>query len=322
MGQQETMKIVMIIGGTGTMGQRVLAKLLLDESIDQIRILSRGEHKQVECEKKFNDARISWLLGDIADRERVEIACRGVTELYHLAAIKHVHKAQYDPGQTVRTNVIGTMNVINACIRNKVLRAIFTSTDKAVDPINTYGASKLLAEQLWIAGNIGHHDTSFAAVRYGNVWGSQGSVIEQWAKDQTDICEVTDPDMTRFFIHPGDAASFIIKTMNHCGPGEVHIPKMKSLRIGELPDLFNKKSTIIGRRPGEKLHETLISSNEVHLTYVKDGNFIRYPEYKLFPIRIDDLAMPFTSITKTTSFNSFSADHFTPEEIIGLCNRP
>lgn len=303
--------IVMLFGGTGTLGANILPNLLANPSITRIRVMSRGEHKQVEMEAKYKGQRVDFFLGDIADPCRVETALRGVNQVYHFAAIKHVHKAQYDPEQAVRTNILGTMNIIRSCINQGVSRAMFTSTDKACDPINSYGATKLLAEHLWVAGNRGKHGCKFAAVRYGNVWSSQGSVIEKWKTSAAP--EVTDPDMTRFFISPKKAAAMVYDCMQHLNGGEVFIPKMKSIEIGKLAEMFGPYK-VIGRRPGEKMHESLVSPNEHHLVNEWNGYYVKYPEYNLFPVT--KMGDPM----KGEAFTSQTAERLTPEDLKELLN--
>lgn len=273
-------KTILIAGGSGTLANAILPLILTNESVRQIRILSRGEHHQASMQQRFNDPRISWLLGDVSDYNRVEIACRGVDEVYNFAAMKRVEAAQYNPSQAVKTNVIGSMSIVNACIKNNVPKAIYVSTDKAVSPHTIYGASKYLGEQLHLSGNIGRHNSKFSSVLYGNVWCSQGSVIEKWIKQKKagERLTVTNSSMTRFFITQRDAALFVYKAMQCMDQGECFIPRMKSAVLLDIVDTLGCEFDVIGNRSNEKMDEILFSKDESHLIRTLDDCFIRYPE--------------------------------------------
>ncbi len=275
------MSIVLIVGGTGTLGKNCIPILLQNPQIERIRILSRGEHTQMEMHEALSEEarkRIDFFIGDCRDRERMLHASQGAHLVFHFAAMKSVDKAEYDPWEAVQTNIIGTKNVIEACLQNQVEKAIFTSTDKAVAPLNIYGASKLVAEKLFIQGNIGKSRTRFSVMRYGNVIGSNGSVLTKWKTkiEAGKKIEITDAEMTRFFISPKNAAKFVVDSSERATGGEVFIPKMKSCTMINLARaLFtylgvNKspldEADFVGIRPGEKMHEVLISSDEVELS--------------------------------------------------------
>lgn len=304
-------KVVLIVGGTGTLGQMILPKLI--DTSTNVRVLSRGEHKQVELAHKHKD--VEFMLGDVADRERVEIACRGCDEVYHFAAIKHVHKAERDVHQAIKTNVLGTLNVINGCIRNNVSKCIFTSTDKAVEPLNVYGASKLLAERAWIAGNQGAHNSRFSAVRYGNVLASSGSVLELWLKqrDKQEALTITDPEMTRFFLTVEEAATFVFQCMQEMEGGEVFIPKVKATSMKMMANMLSDRIKKTGVRPGEKMHEVLISKNEMMQARDAGHCFIRYPDTDWFTFETKGQWLP-----KDFEYTSLTAQQYTDNELRDL----
>lgn len=306
----------MLIGGSGTLGNAILPFVLADPEVRRVRIFSRSEHPQIEMEKRFHGERVDYLLGDVADRERIRIACKGVHEVYHFAALKSVEKAEYDPSQAVRTNVLGTMNVINACIENGVKKAIFTSTDKAVEPLNIYGATKLCAELLFIEGNIGAHQTRFSAVRYANVWGSNSSVIPKWFQQKKDgrMLLITNPTMTRLWITLKDAAQFVYSSMQMMTGAETFIPKMKACTMFDIAKLISPDFDVIGIRPGEKLDETLISENEAHLVHDLGDRYCRYPFVELFPIVKKGTKYTFGAYT------SANAERFTTDELKAMLN--
>ena len=266
-------KEILITGGTGSLGH-ALTKKLLELGAKKIRIFSRNELKQIEMESEFNDKRLRFLLGDVRDYNRLMRAMEDVDIVYHAAALKHVPKIEYNSFEAIKTNVYGTQNVIDACRHNKVERAICVGTDKAVSPLNTYGATKLLMEKLFINAvqysNPKKHLTKFFAVRYGNVFGSSGSVIpkfiEQIKADKK--LTITDPKMTRFSISMNDALKLILNATESGKNSEVFIPKLKAYSLQDIADVMtellgNTGQEIIGIRPGEKLHETLINHDEI-----------------------------------------------------------
>lgn len=269
----------LLIGGTGTLGREILPICLA--AFKRVRILSRSEHKQIELQEEFKGSPIDFLIGDIRDEARIRQASRGCDAVFHFAALKSIDKAEYDPWECALTNIQGTHNVVTACRQNAVPRAIFTSTDKAVSPLNFYGASKLCAEKLWIQGNVGNWGANFSAVRYGNVFGSNGSVIQKWKRGERGL---TDPKMTRFFMTQHEAARFVFNSYHVMQGGEVFIPKMRSQEMGNV-----FAWTVGGQpgqmpiRPGEKIHETLISPEESHLVTETADFYIRWPSHHLFP---------------------------------------
>lgn len=257
------MSSFLITGGTGTLG-KALAKELVQDHV--VRILSRDEFKQSEMRKELNHPNMRYFIGDVRDKDRLVEAMRGVDVVVHAAAMKQVPACEYDPYEAVKTNIVGTHNVIEACEINGVKKALFISTDKAVDPINLYGATKLVAEKLWLNSNRGK--TKFSLTRWGNVLGSRGSVIDLW-KNQNPL-EITHPDMTRFWIRVQDVVQFVLDKLNEMQGGEVFIPDIKSSRIEDLADLVapGVPHKYVGIRQGEKIHESLgeFSSDEKLMT--------------------------------------------------------
>ena len=270
-------KKILITGGTGSLGT-ALTKKLLSLDVEQIRIFSRNEFKQISMESELNDDRLRFLIGDIRDEKRLIRATEGVNIVYHAAALKHVPKVEYNSVEAVKTNVEGSQNVIEACLVNDVERAVCIGTDKAVSPLNTYGATKLLMEKLFV--NAQHysnpkiHPTKFFAVRYGNVFASSGSVIPRFIdqiKKQEEIT-ITDKKMTRFSITMEQALDFILKATELGRGTEIFIPKLKSYSLEQIYKVLSqlaetKNEKIIGIRPGEKLHELLINFDEMRYAW-------------------------------------------------------
>ena len=277
-------KKVLITGGTGSLGQ-ALTKRILNSDVEQIRILSRNEFKQISMETKLPDERLRFLIGDVRDKDRLIRAFDDVDIVFHAAALKHVSKVEYNPFEAIKTNVQGSQNVIDACLENDVERAICIGTDKAVSPLNTYGATKLLMEKLFITAkrysNPKKHPTKFFAVRYGNVFGSSGSVIPKFIEqiNNNKKITITDPTMTRFSITMNQALDFILKATQKGHGAEVFIPKLKAYSLQQIHDILSnltnaKDHEIIGMRTGEKQHELLINSDEMRDAWSYDNMFV------------------------------------------------
>ncbi len=271
-------KKILITGGTGSLGT-ALTKRLLSMEVEQIRIFSRNEFKQISMESSIQDERLRFLIGDVRDQKRLERAIEDVDIVFHAAALKHVPKVEYNPFEAIKTNVEGSQNVIDACLENDVERAVCIGTDKAVSPLNTYGATKLLMEKLFVNAqqysNPKKHPTKFFAVRYGNVFGSSGSVIPKFIQQlhNKENLTITDEQMTRFSITMDQALDFILKATELGNGTEIFVPKLKSYNLTQvkniLSELFNSSdSKIIGIRPGEKLHETLINLDEMRSAWL------------------------------------------------------
>ena len=286
-------KKVLITGGTGSLGNALTARLL-DVGAETIRIFSRNESKQIEMESKFNDDRLRFFVGDVRDSERLTNALEDVDIVFHAAALKHVPKIEYNPFEAIKTNVIGSQNVIDASIRQNVEKTICVGTDKAVSPLNTYGATKLLMEKLFVNANNylnqEKHKTKFIAVRYGNVLGSSGSVIPKFIdliKNGKPIT-ITDLKMTRFTITMNEALDFILNATEIGKGSEIFIPKLSAydieVLIETLTELIGKtERKIIGIRPCEKLHETLINTDEMRYGWeINNMYMITNPHYELF----------------------------------------
>ena len=277
-------KKVLITGGTGSLGQ-ALTERILNSDVEQVRILSRNEFKQVSMESKLQDERLRFLIGDVRDKDRLIRALDDVDIVFHAAALKHVPKVEYNPFEAIKTNVQGSQNVIDACLENDVQRAICIGTDKAVSPLNTYGATKLLMEKLFITAkrysNPKKHPTKFFAVRYGNVFGSSGSVIPKFIEqiNNNKKITITDPTMTRFSITMNQALDFILKATQKGHGAEVFIPKLKAYSLQQIHDILSnltnaKDHEIIGMRTGEKQHELLINSDEMRDAWSYDNMFV------------------------------------------------
>ena len=278
-------KKILVTGGTGSLG-RSLTKRLLSYNTDSIRIYSRNENQQVKMQSEFNDPRLRFLIGDVRDLNRLARAMEGIDIVFHAAALKHVPVVEYNPFEAVQTNILGSQNVINASLEENVEICVCIGTDKAVAPLNTYGATKLLMEKLFVtAGNYLNpirHKTKFIAVRYGNVLGSSGSVvlkIVEQIKSGKKIT-ITDPNMTRFNITMNQALDLIERAVTTGKGGEVFIPKLLAYRLGDLKDvlldLFESKNPteIISVRPGEKFNESLLTIDELRNTYESKHDYI------------------------------------------------
>lgn len=262
-------KNILITGGTGSFGKKYTEIILSEYKPNKIIIYSRDELKQYEMAQTFNDSCMRYFIGDVRDGKRLEDAMQDVDFVIHAAALKHVPVAEYNPMECIKTNIDGAQNVIDAAIKNEVEKVIALSTDKASSPINLYGATKLASDKLFVAANnmVGKRKTRFAVVRYGNVVGSRGSVVPFFKKlidDGAEELPITDEAMTRFFITLEDGVNFVLNDFKRMHGGEIFIPKIPSMKMTELanslaPDLPHK---IIGIRPGEKMHEVMITSDD------------------------------------------------------------
>lgn len=283
-------KTILITGGTGSFGQKFAHIVYHTYKPKALRIFSRGEYIQYQMAQKYRDDkhnRMRFLIGDVRDKERLYRAMNGVDIVIHAAALKQIVAAEYNPIEAVRTNINGTMNVIDAAIDNNVERAILISTDKAVNPVNLYGATKLCAEKLFIQANsyTGERKTMFSCVRYGNVVGSRGSVIPLFLHQaQEGMLTVTHPDMTRFWITLEQGVEFVIKSIDRMRGGEIFVPKIPSVQTIQLAKMLapNAKIKIVGMRAGEKLHEVLISKEEARHTKEFKDYFVIEPEHSFW----------------------------------------
>ena len=272
-------KTILITGGTGSFGHTFVPMTLARFNPKKLIIYSRDEMKQWEMAKKFQgDKRVRFFIGDVRDRERLYRALDGVDHVVHAAATKIVPTAEYNPFECVKTNVLGAMNLIDACIDKGIQRVVALSTDKASSPVNLYGATKLASDKLFVAGNsyAGGHDTRFAVVRYGNVMGSRGSVIPFFMQVRgSGEVPITDPRMTRFMISLEQGVELVWHAFEDMVGGEVYVKKIPSMKVTDLasavaPDAVQK---VVGIRPGEKLHEQMIGPEDSYYTYEYDQHF-------------------------------------------------
>lgn len=277
-------KNILITGGTGSFGKKYTEIILSKYKPNKIIIYSRDELKQYEMGQEFTDPCMRYFIGDVRDGSRLKEAMDGVDFVIHAAALKHVPVAEYNPMECIKTNINGAQNVIEAAIACGVDKVIALSTDKAANPINLYGATKLASDKLFVAANnmVGSRKTRFSVVRYGNVTGSRGSVIPFFKKlldEGATELPITDEKMTRFLITLEDGVNFVLKNFERMYGGEIFIPKIPSMYMTELAKAIapNVPHKIIGIRPGEKLHEIMCPSDDSHLTLVFDDHFVIQP---------------------------------------------
>ncbi len=281
-------KSFLITGGTGTFGKEALKYLVKKEGVKKIVLFARDEHKFHDLER-FNKLpkNVRLFIGDVRDENRIDIALRDIDYVLHAAALKHVPYAEYNPSECIKTNITGSNNVINACIRNKVKKCVLVSTDKAVNPINLYGATKLCCEKNFIASNnYSINSTSFLVTRYGNVVGSRGSLIEKLIeakKNKSKYFNITDKKMTRFWIDISEGVKFVFDCLQKSQGGEIFVPKMKSMRILDCIKNFLPSAKIneIGVRPGEKIDEVLITKDNKNV-FEFNNHFVILPEFKFW----------------------------------------
>jgi UDP-N-acetylglucosamine 4,6-dehydratase len=284
-------KTILITGGTGSFGGRLIERLLARHEPKAIRVFSRDELKQVELRRRFaDDDRLRYLIGDVRDLPRLVRATMAVDVIVHAAALKHVPVCEYNPFEAVQTNVLGAENVVAAAIENDVPLTIALSSDKAVNPVNLYGATKLCAEKIVTQGNAyaGDSVARFASVRYGNVIGSRGSVIPLFkAQAAAGVLTITDERMTRFWITLDRAVDFVLDSLERMGGGEVFVPKIPSMRVVDIAEAIAPEAErrLTGIRPGEKLHEVLLTEDESRHAVETDDSFVIHPEYASWRLR-------------------------------------
>jgi UDP-N-acetylglucosamine 4,6-dehydratase len=274
---------ILVTGGTGSFGQAFIRRLLEMHRPARVVVFSRDELKQFEMAQEFTSPQMRFFIGDVRDRERLNRALSRIEIVVHAAALKQVPAAEYNPIECIKTNVMGAENLINACIDQKVRKVIALSTDKAVNPVNLYGATKLCSDKLFVAGNhlSGSGGTRFAVVRYGNVIGSRGSVVPFFKKykDSGRKLPITDPEMTRFWIRLSDGAAFVDRCIGMMRGGEIFIPKIPSMKITDLARAISADSEheVVGIRPGEKLHELLLTRDDARNTIEFNDYYIITP---------------------------------------------
>lgn len=278
-------KKILITGGTGSLGHALTSRLL-KMGVETIRIYSRNESKQVQMDSEFKDSRLRFFVGDVRDLQRLTRALEDVDIVFHAAALKHVPVVEYNPFEAIKTNVLGSQNVIDASLANDVGVALCVGTDKAVSPLNTYGATKLLMEKLFVTAsnylNKQRHKTKFLAVRYGNVLGSSGSIVPKIISQimASQKITITDPTMTRFSITMNQALDFIFRVLEKGDNGEVFVPQLKAYRLSDVRDALldllqsNNKTQLIPVRTGEKYHESLINQDELRYTFDDGEDYV------------------------------------------------
>ncbi|MBT0584954.1 UDP-N-acetylglucosamine 4,6-dehydratase (inverting) [Alteromonas oceanisediminis] len=287
-------KSILITGGTGSFGRRFITHVLAHYQPKKIIIYSRDELKQFEMQQMYDDKCMRYFLGDVRDKHRLIAAMRDVDYVIHAAALKQVPAAEYNPNECIKTNINGAQNVIDAAIAANVSRVIALSTDKAANPVNLYGATKLASDKLFVAANniSGAKGPRFAVVRYGNVVGSRGSVVPFYRKLLADGCRalpLTHEEMTRFWITLDEGVEFVIKDFQRMQGGEIFVPKIPSIRISDLIEAMSgtRDFELVGIRPGEKLHEIMVPEEMAHHTFEFDDHYVITPAIKFFDKNIN-----------------------------------
>lgn len=308
-------KKILITGGTGSLG-KALTKRLLKLDVDTIRIFSRNENKQVTMDSEVSDNRLRYFIGDVRDYDRLTRALEDIDIVFHAAALKHVPVIEYNPFEAINTNVLGTQNLINACLHEDVEIAVGIGTDKAVSPLNTYGATKLLMEKLFVTAqnylNPERHRTKFISLRYGNVLGSSGSVVPKFInqiKSKQKIT-ITHPEMTRFSITMDEALNFTLNSTINGKGSEIFVPKLKAYSIIDLKDALKELFGDFGEeeisiRPGEKIHEMLINADEMRSTWEEGST---YAILNTSFVQKEKIKSLYPKMKKVKSLNQYSSD--------------
>jgi UDP-N-acetylglucosamine 4,6-dehydratase (inverting) len=287
-------KVILLTGGTGSFGNKFVEIVLKEYNPQVIRIFSRDEKKQYDMQKRFSGQSLKFFLGDVRDKSRLDRAMKDVDIVVHAAALKQVPACEYNPIEAIKTNIGGAINVIDTSIDNNIDKILFISSDKAVHPVNLYGATKMVSEKLFVQGNsyVSTYNKAegfckFSCVRYGNVIGSRGSVIPLFQEQkETGTITVTDEKMTRFWLRIEDGVRFVIGCLDRMRGGEIFIPKIPSMKMTELANVIapNAKIKIIGIRPGEKIHEVLITEDESRHSREFDNFFVIEPEFPFWNV--------------------------------------
>lgn len=328
-------KSVLITGGTGSFGKAFIKRILETTDVQRVIVFSRDELKQFEMEQldwvKTHRRRLRFFIGDVRDAERLRLACEGVDVVIHAAALKQVPAAEYNPFECIKTNVLGAQNVIEAARANGVKRVVALSTDKAAAPINLYGATKLCSDKLFVAANnyVGGRDLRLCVVRYGNVMGSRGSVIpffREKARGDTPVMPITDEAMTRFSITLEQGVDFVLNSLANTWGGEIFIPKIPSYRILDVAEAVapGVPTNVVGIRPGEKLHEEMITVTDALSTVEFDNYYVILPSTPLWDVdkfMADSAANPGKMVAPDFHYESGSNPVFlTVEEIRALAD--
>jgi UDP-N-acetylglucosamine 4,6-dehydratase len=276
-------KTILVTGGTGSFGKKFVSRAL-ETDVKKVIVFSRDELKQYEMAQEYTDPRMRFFIGDVRDKERLLRAFEGVDIVVHAAALKHVGVCEYNPFEAIKTNILGAQNIIDAAIDRGLEKVIALSTDKAANPVNLYGATKLASDKLFVAANsyCGSKKTRFAVVRYGNVVGSRGSVVPFFKRiKETGVIPITDERMTRFWITLDQGVQFVIDNLGRMRGGEIFVPKIPSMKVTDLATALapDCKVEIIGIRPGEKLHETMITEDDARRTLDYGSYYVIQPEF-------------------------------------------
>jgi UDP-N-acetylglucosamine 4,6-dehydratase len=313
-------KRILVTGGTGSFGKRFVKKVLKYD-VKKVIVFSRDELKQYEMAQEYTDPRIRFFIGDVRDKERLYRAFDGVDIVVHAAALKHVGACEYNPFEAIKTNIYGAQNVIEAAIDRGVKRVIALSTDKAAAPVNLYGATKLASDKLFVAANsyVGEKETRFAVVRYGNVVGSRGSVVPFFKKIRhTGKVPITDERMTRFWITLDQGVQFVLDSLQRMRGGEIFVPKIPSMRVVDLAEAIAPECEIeiVGIRPGEKLHEAMITEDDARRTLEFDTYYVIQPEFPWWSREAVEGGKPLPDEFKYTS--DTNTEWLTVEELRAL----
>jgi len=319
-------KSILVTGGTGSFGKQFIKTILELYKPKKVIVFSRDELKQFEMQQEFNQTEMRYFIGDVRDSERLKQAMRGVDYVVHAAALKQVPAAEYNPMECIKTNINGAQNVINAALENEVEQVVALSTDKAANPINLYGATKLVSDKLFVAANniAGGRKTRFCVVRYGNVVGSRGSVVPFFKKlianGETEL-PITAADMTRFWITLSQGIEFVLNAFKRMQGGELFVPKIPSSKITDLAEAVapGMPQKVVGIRPGEKLHEIMCPADDSHLTLEFHDHYVIQPTITFFaPVdyTINKLGEKGVHVKQSFEYNSGTNPHFlTVEEL-------
>ena len=309
-------KSILITGGTGSFGKAFVKSVLQKyPDVKRLVIFSRDEQKQFQMEMEYPHQKypqVRFFIGDVRDEDRIRMALKGIDTVVHAAAMKHIHIAEYNPMECIKTNIIGAENLIKACLDSDVDNVVALSTDKAAAPINLYGATKLASDKLFIAANNikGTQKIKFSVVRYGNVMGSNGSVIPFFLKKRNEkVLPITDPSMTRFNILLDEAVDMVFYALDNAWGGELFVPKIPSFKITDLAEAIGPdcKQNIVGIRPGEKLHEEMITSSDSFSTYDMGKYYVILPQSPNWNMR--DYLTHFKSEKVPAGFNYTSGNN-------------
>jgi UDP-N-acetylglucosamine 4,6-dehydratase len=326
-------KNILITGGTGSFGNRFIQHLLDNYNPKRLIVFSRDELKQFEMQQRFNQPVMRYFIGDVRDKERLIAALKNVDYVVHAAALKQVPAAEYNPNECIKTNINGAQNVIDACIANGVEKVIALSTDKAANPVNLYGATKLASDKLFVAANniAGADGPSFAVVRYGNVVGSRGSVVPFYRdliKKGVKKLPVTHDGMTRFWITLDEGVDFVVKNFSRMQGGEIYVPKIPSIRILDLVEAMqgNTEHELIGIRPGEKLHEVMVPEELSHQSVEFNDHYVITPAISFNNLDVNyktnKLLEKGEVMTEAFEYHSGTNPHFlSVEELVELDKR-